>query len=60
MNKQERVLQAVEAIIQQFGDLRNEGVVSDMWYRHIHDLRQAAWKAYYAQKEIVDKLNESL
>ena len=58
MTNQERVLQAVENIINEFGNLRNDGVVSDMWYKHMHELRKAAWNAYYEQKAIVEKQKE--
>lgn len=55
MNNQEQVLEAIETIIDQFGKLRNNGVPADAWHRHMHDLRTAAWAAYYAQKAIVEK-----
>lgn len=58
MTNQERVLQAVENIISEFGSLREDGVVADMWYKHMHELRKAAWNAYYEQKIIVDKQKE--
>lgn len=60
MTNQERALEAVENIIGEFGKLRRDGVVSDMWYKHMHELRSAAWAAYYAQKEIVQKQKESM
>ena len=55
MTNQERVLDAIENIINEFGKLRNDGVVSDMWYKHMHELRSSAWKAYYEQKAVVSK-----
>jgi hypothetical protein len=60
MTKQERVLQAIENIINEFGKLRNDGVVSDMWYKHMHELRGAAWKAYHEQSALVEKQKELL
>jgi hypothetical protein len=60
MTKQERVLQAVENMLNEFGKLRADGVVADMWYKHMHELRSAAWAAYYAQKEIVEKQKEAV
>ena len=60
MTNQERVLQAVENIINEFGSLRNDGVVSDMWYKHMHELRKAAWNAYYEQKAVVEKQKEAM
>ena len=58
MTNQERVLDAIENIINEFGKLRNDGVVSDMWYKHMYDLRTAAWNAYHEQKTIVEKQKE--
>jgi hypothetical protein len=60
MTKQERVLKAVENIINEFGELRNEGIISDMWYKHVHELRRAAWNAYYEQVKIVEKQQQIL
>ena len=58
MTAQERVLIAVENMINEIGQLRADGVPADMWYKHMHDLRSAAWKAYYDQKAIVEKQKE--
>jgi hypothetical protein len=58
MTNQERVLDAIEKMINEFGSLRKDGVVSDMWYKHVHEARSALWKAYYAQKDIVTKQKE--
>lgn len=55
MTAQERVLIAVENIINEFGQLRSDGVVADMWHSHMHNLREAAWAAYYKQKDLVEK-----
>lgn len=60
MTKQERVLQAIENIISEFGSLRNEGIVADMWYKHMHELRKAAWTAYHEQKTLVEKQKEMM
>lgn len=58
MTNQERVLEAVMNIINEFGKLRADGVVADMWYKHMHELRSAAWKAYDEQSKIVAKQKE--
>ena len=58
MTNQERTLQAIENIINEFGQLRADGVPADAWHKHMHDLRSAAWNAYYAQAEIVKKQQE--
>ena len=60
MTSQEKVLAAIEKIINRFGELRAEGVVADMWYRHVHDLRSAAWNAYHEQMRIVEKQKQAL
>lgn len=60
MTNQERILEAVENMISEFGKLRQDGVVADTWYKHIHELRSAAWKAYYDQKAIVEKQKEMM
>jgi hypothetical protein len=59
MTPQERILVAVENIINEFGDLRNSGIPADMWRKHMHNLRSAAWEAYYEQKKVVDKVKEN-
>ena len=59
MTAQEKVLAAIEKIINQFGELRAEGVVADMWYKNMHELRSAAWNAYHEQMKIVEKQMES-
>ena len=58
MTAQERVLVAIERMINEIGQLRADGVVADMWYKHMHDLRTAAWNAYHEQKAIVEKQKE--
>jgi len=60
MTNQEKVLAAIEKIINQFGELRAEGVVADMWYKHMHELRSAAWNAYYEQVKVVEKQKQAL
>ena len=60
MTTQEKVLVAIEKIINQFGELRAEGVVADMWYKHMHDLRSAASNAYYEQVKVVEKQKQAL
>lgn len=54
MTNQERALEAVENIINEFGKLRRDGVVSDMWYKHMHELRSAyecAMRAYFCNND---------
>ena len=57
MTKQQRVMQAIENMINELGQLRNDGVPADAWHKHMHDLRSAAWNAYYEQQKIVAEQN---
>jgi len=55
MTNQDRVMKSIENMINEFGNLRNDGVPADAWHKHMHDLRSAAWTAYYAQKKVIEK-----
>ena len=59
MTKQERILTAIENMINELGQLRNDGIPADCWHRHMHELRSAAWNAYHEQKRIVEKQREA-
>lgn len=59
MTKQDRILTAIENIITEFGQLRQDGIPADCWHRHMHDLRAAAWTAWHEQKKIIEKQRAS-